>query len=31
MINFINNGSVVEGDPFLISPLLLIVLTTSSP
>ena len=30
MINLINNGSVVEGDPFLISPLF-IVLTTSSP
>ena len=30
MINLINNGSVVEGDSFLISPLL-IVLTTSSP
>ena len=29
MINLINNGSVVEGDPFLISPIL-IVLTTSS-
>ena len=29
MINLINNGSVVEGDPFLISPILT-VLTTSS-
>ena len=30
MINLIFKGSVVEGDPFLISPIL-VVSTTSSP